>query len=468
MPSCVVLLSSSLALAEARALEGAIDVPGPPGSSAFGERVLVLPNGNLVVIDSEYGLTASRQGAVHLYDGESLAPISTLTGSSTNDRVGFDGVLVLANGNFVVRSSFWDDVENSRADAGAATFCSAVTGCAGEVSAANSLVGASVNDLVGRAARALPNGDYVVGSEFWDRPEPPTANVGAATLCNGATGCSGPVGVGNSLVGSSVDDRIGANLLALPNGGSLVWSNAWDAPGPPAVANVGAVVHCPLTGCTGVVSAANALVGGTAQDAIGPPVVLTNGHYVVGSTSWDHPSLAVADAGAATFCNGAGGCTGLVTTANSLVGTSANDRVGAYVIPLTNGNDVVGAPSWDDSATANVGAITWCSGVTGCIGVVEPANSLIGATASDLVGTVSPGTIALAGGGYAVMSPFWDKTDPLVADVGAVTRCPATAGGCAGMVVSAANSLVGSSAIDTVADIPSTARSRSRPARTSC
>ena len=53
---------------------------------------------------------------------------------------------------------------------------------------------------------------------------------------------------------------------------------------------------------------------------------LSNGNYVVSSTLWDNG--AVADAGAVTFGNGVTGVTGVVNAANSLVGGTAGDWVG--------------------------------------------------------------------------------------------------------------------------------------------
>ena len=449
----MALVALALAGGDARALDGEVVIPGPPGSASFGEDVIVLPNGNLVVVDPDYGLTATRQGAVHLYDGATLALVSTLRGSSAFDNVGADGVTVLADGDFVVRSSLWDDAENTRVDAGAATLCSGTTGCSGDVSAANSLIGGSAGDLVGRGdVAALPNGNYVVGSDFWDLPETAAFNAGAATFCNGATGCSGAVTAANSLIGSSLDDRIGNRIVALPNGAYLVWSNNWDAPGPPAVANVGAVAFCPASGCIGTVSAANSLVGGTANDALGFPVVLANGNYVTRAQFWDRPAPATVDLGAVTWCNGATGCKGLISAANSLVGKSAEDRIGDYVVALTNGNYVVGAAAWDNpvSGAKNVGAVTWCNGATGRTGEITAATSLIGGLASDFVGLVSPGTVPLTNGNYVVMSPFWDRPAPATVDVGAATLCSGT-GGCTGMVVTPANSLIGGSPSDWIA-----------------
>ena len=116
---------------------------GPAGSGTFGSTVTVLPNGNIVVTDPTYSIPsgAANVGAVYLYDGATLAMISTLKGSTADDQVGNGGITVLTNGNFVVSSPSWDNPSPVAADAGAVTWCSATTGCNGTVSAANSLVG---------------------------------------------------------------------------------------------------------------------------------------------------------------------------------------------------------------------------------------------------------------------------------------------------------------------------------------
>jgi hypothetical protein len=51
---------------------------------------------------------------------------------------------------------------------------------------------------------------------------------------------------------------------------------------------------------------------------------------------------------------------GPVSAANSLVGSTANDNVGSGAVrQLTNGDYVVASPNWDNGAAINVGAATW-------------------------------------------------------------------------------------------------------------
>ncbi|MEI2691131.1 MAG: hypothetical protein V9H69_16045 [Anaerolineae bacterium] len=131
----------------------------------------MLANGNIVVADPDYRTpTAGSVGAVYLYDGDTLALISVLTGSQANDRVGGYAcgqtcaapTTVLSNGLFLVNSSDW------HGGRGALTWMNGATGLSGIVSAQNSLVGRAFStDLVDGIVLALPNDNYVALSPLW-------------------------------------------------------------------------------------------------------------------------------------------------------------------------------------------------------------------------------------------------------------------------------------------------------------
>jgi hypothetical protein len=54
------------------------EITGPVGSAAFGTHVIVLPNGNIVVTDPNFAEAGKTNiGAVYLFDGATLALIST-------------------------------------------------------------------------------------------------------------------------------------------------------------------------------------------------------------------------------------------------------------------------------------------------------------------------------------------------------------------------------------------------------
>ena len=408
----LLLLAPLLTLAQPTVL------PAPTGSGRFGSSVTVLPNGNYVVTDpsfSQFGVTGI--GAVYLYNGTTNALLSTLTGSAANDAVGNGGVTVLTNGNYVVRSGNWNG------NRGATTWASSSTGTSGTVSATNSLTGSAAGDYVGSGITALPNGNYVVNSFNWN------GNQGAATWGNGATGTSGVVSAANSLTGSLAGDNVGGSIVALTNGNYVVRSFNWNG-------SLGAVTWGNgTTGTSGVVSAANSLVGSVANDQVGNYSVaaLTNGNYVVGSPNWN------GNRGAATWANGSTGLSGAVSAANSLVGTTAGDYVGTLVAALTNGNYVVSSGNWN----GNRGAVTWANGSTGLVGTVSAANSLTGSTSGDYIGT---SIAALPGGNYVVRSPSWNGNQ------GAATWGNGTTGSTGAL--SAANSLVGTTSGDYVGNAP--------------
>ncbi len=307
-----------------------------------------------------------------------VSAANSLVGSTANDQVGI-GLRALSNGNYVVRSIFWDN--GAVVDAGAATWASGTTGVSGGVSAANSLVGSTAGDRVGNfGAAALSNGNYVVGSAFWDNGA--IVDAGAAIWGSGTSGVSGVVSAANSLVGSTASDNVGiGGMTALSNGNYVVRSHNWDNG---AIVNAGAATWgSGTTGVTGAVSAANSLVGSTASDFVGGNGVtaLSNGNYVVRSTFWDNGAFF--NAGAATWGSGTTGVTGVVSAANSLVGSTTGDVVGSGgVTALSNGNYVVRSQTWHNGAIVAAGAATWGSGTTGVTGVVSAASSLVGTTES--------------------------------------------------------------------------------------
>jgi hypothetical protein len=425
------------------------DLAGPPGSEVFGSSVFMLPNGHFVVTDPFFdGGGMADIGAVYLYNPDGLL-ISTLKGARPGDRVGSNGALVLANGNFVVISQAWDSAAG--ADVGAVTWGSGIHGFSGGgtavVSESNSLVGSSPGDAIGTVVLGLANGHYVVVSNFWDNVA--VVNAGAVTWGNGNTGIQGPVSAANSLVGSHANDILGnGGIIPLSNGDSLVRSLSWDNG---SAANAGAITWINgKTGIHGPVSAANSLVGASADDQVssGHVQTLANGNYIVHSPLWDNTASGANDAGAVTWGHRSHGVSGVVSEDNSLVGTSTADKVGGSITtPLTNGHYVVRIPLWDHavSGTANVGAVTWCDGTTGGTGAVSAENSLVGSTAEDAVGIA--GVMPLANGNYVVASMNWDHGT--IINAGAATWGNGTAG--IQGPVSAANSLVGSTMGDTVA-----------------
>ena len=421
---------------------------GPAGSGQFGSQAVVLSNGNLVVTDPLWDSpTNTDVGAVYLYNGATHQLISTLTGSNDNDKVGGSGAREVGSGNFVVMSPTWRNPITAATAAGAVTWVNGTTGLTGAVAQANSLIGSTANDNVGQSVVMLTNGNYLVIATLWDNIA--AANAGAAAWGSGSSGIAGVMSAANSLVGTTLEDRIGLSFTALTNGNYVVGSSAWNSP---SFADVGAMVwgngQSSGVRTTGPVTTANSLYGTHAFDNVGTSgaLALSNGNYVVLSPNWDLDNV-TQNVGAATLGNGTSGSAGALAAGNSLHGDASSDRVGNSGATLTNGNYVVASPDWRSGPnTPGVGAATWRSGANSAVltgGSVTAGNSLIGTTARDMV---AQNVIALANGNYVVGSQFWST--PGKEQVGALTWGSGIAGTTG--VVSTSNSLYGTTAFDHV------------------
>ncbi len=399
------------------------------GGGAYGElTVTPLTDGNYLVSNDQWNNGA---GAVTWGSGTAgvdgvISASNSLVGSTEGDAVG-EHIIALANGNYVVGSRSWNS------SAGAVTWGNGATGISGMISAMNSLVGNPGDDVGGGTGggsgiggvTALANGNYVVDSPTWNGYQ------GAVTWADGETGLAGTVSADNSLVGavvSGVSDQVGSGgVTALAYGNYVVASPAWSN-------SEGAVTWGNgTTGTVGTVSADNSLVGSISNynptglgDQVGSGGVtsLTNGNYVVVSTSWDGQT------GAVTWGNGTTGTVGTISAANSLVGSASTDDVGNRgVTALSDGNYVVDSPTWNNGE----GAVTWGSGTKGVRGTISATDSLVGSLSGDGVGgggenlpygnfaTVG-GVTALPNGNYVVVSPLWNQGD------GAVTWGDGTTG----------------------------------------
>ncbi|MEO5900324.1 MAG: Ig-like domain-containing protein [Ilumatobacteraceae bacterium] len=432
------------------------DVIGRTRSGPGGIGVMALANGNYVVT-SQYWDNGPivDAGAVTWGSGSAgasgpVTPTNSLVGSTAQDWVGstqdgvagendtpLAGVVGLSNGNYVVPSPFWD--RGSNVNVGAATWGNGNGGTVGTVSAANSLIGSiagheiAAGGSAGRGVVALANGNYVVVSPFDG-----ILSQGAVTWGDGSTGTIGTVGPGNSLQGTHANDRVGAGeVTALTNGNYVVASLLWTTDGTPNTAAGAMTWGNGTTGTVGLVSAANSLVGSNGQHiGVGGVTALTNGNFVVASPWWGDGTTS--ELGAVTWGDGAIGIHGAVTASNSLIGSSAEDGVGYRpTVALANGNYVVADAGWDNGSVLDVGAVTWGNGAVGTTGRVTAANSMIGSTESDQVGAVH--VVALTNGNYVVASGGWQSVPGTA--IGATTW--ANGSGPTSLVVGTSNSLVG-------------------------
>jgi filamentous hemagglutinin family protein len=409
----------------------------------------------------------------------SITTANSLVGTASGDNMGdSSAILVLGNGNYLSRNFRWDN--GAIVDAGAITFGNGTRGgfgptgtATGSVTTANSLVGTTSNDQIG-SVTLLTNNNYVSRARLWDNGA--IVNAGAATFGNGTLGGFGPTGTAtgsvttaNSLVGTTSNDNVAESSTVLPNGNYTIESSSWNNG---AIIDAGAVTFGngtlggfgPLN-TTGSVTSTNSLVGTTSGDRIGfgVSVALSNGNYVASTTQW-HGGTG-GNAGAVTFGNGTlggfgptGTATGSVSTANSLVGSSSGDLVGTP-FSLGNGNYCVRSESWRNGAILSAGAVTFGNGTLGTFGplgvtgTITAANSLVGTTSGDRIGSTNGTVAVLSNGNYVIGSGGWDNA--ALVNAGATTLGNGTLGGfgptgIATGSITVANSLVGTTSGDLV------------------
>lgn len=352
---------------------------------------------------------------------------NSLVGSANGDVLGSGGVQFLSNDLFAVLSPEWNSA------AGAISWGNETTGISGFVDPTTSLMGVAAGDRVGDAAIVS------LGSGYYARTAAFNSNAGAITYVDPASPIHGFVDSTNSLLGSTAGDAIGSGgVVLLGNNKAAVFSPLWSHAGATAA---GAVTWLDTTaamaGLTGIVTSANSLVGSTLNDKVGDggqQGVSGSTLRFVRSGLWDNG--AATDAGAMTWFDAYGSLpTGAVSASNSLVGSNANDKVGSSpTITTGDGYFLVRNASWN----GNRAAVSWMTAGAPLTGELSASNSLVGANPNDSIG--SGGIYAnayyyLANGDYVVSSPSFASSS------GAVTIGSATSGITG--VVSGANSLVG-------------------------
>jgi len=415
--------------------------PHPTSGGRFGYTASVLGSGKVVVTNPADNFGGSGAGAAYLFNGLTGALLSSLVGTNPNAGVGAGFVTALSNGNYVIASLDWNGGR------GAVTWGSGTAGVSGILDASNSLVGSNPDDQVGGYFECHPAGlgCRVVGGvtalsngNYVVASRLWNGSRGAATWGNGSTAITGTVSEANSLISSYPGDQVAGSTF-----GIVPLSNGNYVVNTPAWnRNRGASTWGNgSTGISGIISDANSLVGSQPGDLVGFVIPLRNGNYVVSSPSWN------GQRGAVTWSNGSTGISGTVSDANSLVGSHPGlvgshpgDEVGKYIAALNNGNYVVQSPLWNNGGGPNGrGAVTWGNGSTGVSGTVSEANSLIGSNPNDLVGL---GLIPLSNGNYVVDSPHWHDNRGAATWGNGSTAITGT--------VSDANSLVGSNSGDKV------------------
>jgi len=395
-------------------IDAAKSLVGSSKNDYVGGEVTALSNGNFVVVSASWDNGATIDaGAVTWGDGVSgttgtISAANSLVGSATGDLASAH-VTALTNGHFVLNSPGWDN--GAVADAGAVTWGNGFSATAGVISATNSLVGSTTKDALTSTVTALKNGNFVLASPNWDNGL--AADVGAVTWGNGLGGTVGAISMNNSLVGSSTNDGAHFNITPLTNGNFVVGSPFWDNG---STSNAGAVTWGNGTGGSiGVISADNSLVGSTKNDYAGSDAsgsnkitALTNGNYVVSSILWDKGSTA--NTGAVTWGNGLGGTIGRISAENSLAGSKTGDQVGS-VTAMPDGGYTVSSPLWNNDSITNAGAITRLDGLSRTTGEINASNSLLGTNKEEQlgIGGITPLTAGSMNGSFIVSSFNWSN-----------------------------------------------------------
>ncbi|WP_426193946.1 YDG domain-containing protein [Massilia sp. DWR3-1-1] len=492
---------------------------GGTASDAIGSgAVTLLANNDYVVTSPNFN---GARGASTLVDGTTgkakadqstvVSSVNSLVGSQANDRVGADGIVALkGNGNYVTLSPYWANGSNT--SAGAVTWSSGTSPTVGAVSASNSLVGSNTGDRIGSfqynyygynnpavisaegsSVTALSNGNYVVASPMFN------STRGAATWVNGSTGATvnggHTIAAGNSLMGANTGDFVGgfvtyadvlinsvnntyghydavANGVTALAGGNYVTSSSYWRNG--AALRAGAVSWSDGAGAplVGAISSANSLVGTVLDDRVGAGPgngnglqLLTGaydsagnqtytGNYVVSSASWNG---AYTDGGAVTWGSGVAALTGTPTSANSVLGVRNGDVATWSVLPLpVTGNYLIQNRLWDNGAITGAGALSLVNGSTGRLSdyaaqgnrnLVSAANSLVGTHLDDGVGNYVDYLYTYDAvtntypytGNYLLISSGWDNGANT--DAGAISWGSGTTG--VSGAISSANSITG-------------------------
>src|SRR6476469_781013 len=166
--------------------------------------------------------------------------------------------------------------------------------------------------------------------------------IGATLLIIITIVSSGTAATQIDIFGPTGSGSFGANVVVLPNGNLVVADSAYDITSPMIRVDVCAV-HL-YKGSTGALI--STLTGGLSLDNVGHGgiTVLANGDFVVASPNWSIDlgnGARISSVGAATYCRADIGCSGIISSANSLIGSTADDHVGSSVIALPNGNFIV-------------------------------------------------------------------------------------------------------------------------------
>jgi hypothetical protein len=319
------------------------------------------------------------------------------------------------------------------------------------------LQGLDGSEQFGYSVTVLSNGNFVITDPFFDNGE--IQDVGAVYLYDGSTKT-----LISTLKGSNAFDKIGYDsipnsfdnieydfygIIPLTNGNFIVHSPLFDNEN---IKNVGAVTLVNgFTGLSANVNSSNSILGSTYNDQIGIKLgvgnegrksgitVLSNDKFLISSSYFDNQGIV--DVGAVTYCDGITGLNGFINENNSLLGSFSGDHIGNNVLELTNGNFVLGSPDKDFDGVSDCGSVTWCNKSQVLSGFITISNSLYSNKSNSFVGE---NLNALTNGNYVVISQKWINTNSI--QVGAATWCDGSVGRIG--LITSSNSIVGQNQFD--------------------
>jgi len=379
--------------------------PTPGVGDKFGQLVVILSNGNIVVSDPNDSSVAANNGAVHLYNPVTQMLIASIYGDDANDQVGLGSITALANGNFVLAAP----VDNLPGVAGAGTV-RLINGVSG-AQIGSTIAGDDPADGMGFIVTALANDNFVIAAPLDDLPG--LADAGSVRLVDGTTGLEIPGGL---ITGDNVSDSLGSGGITALSNDNFVIASPFDT-----VSGVLLAGSVRLVDGTAGTQLGTAIAGDNLGDSIGisGAIALPNGNYVIGTPSDDEGAV---DSGSVRLVDGNSGA----QIGTTIAGDGGNDGFG-FVTALANSNYVIGAP-FDDVApgpVVNAGSVRLVSGVSGLeIGMIA------GDTVNDQLGLGD--TIALANNNF-VFASFIDNVGAVV-DAGSVRLVSGVSGLEIGMI----------------------------------
>ncbi|MFB8787314.1 MAG: CHAT domain-containing protein [Potamolinea sp.] len=316
--------------------------PNPTANNRFGEQLVVLSNGNVVVSSSFDDLVATDAGAVYLFNPNTGALLGAINGGNAGDRFGFGAIEALPNSNYVFGNPF--ATIGGISGAGTVILGNGTTGR--EISR---ISGTNTFDYFGSSAiTALPNSNYVFGNE--NATIGGNRATGTVILANGTTGQEI-----SRISGTNANDRFGRNAItSLPNS-NYVFGNSNATIG--GIPFAGTVILA--NGTTG--QEISRISGANANDYFGIGVItaLANSNYVFGNSSADIGGIS--SAGTVILANGTTG-----VEIGRISGVNTGDTFGSNAITaLPNGNFVFGNSVADIGGIVDAGTVILANGTTG-------------------------------------------------------------------------------------------------------